>query len=512
MNKKKSKKTIQRIDPGMNEVVREDKKSPFRHISKDLLASVQLFFPSFFFIIITAEILKFAFDANVYNLVFPVLVVLLGLGTILFTCLSGLLTKKPYLMLPNNYWAFIFVVSGKNYLGYSIHFLIIASLIGVLAFALSSFFFKKDLWIKWIPDPVIKFIPLALGLQLIFFGLLQSGIVRLSPVTSDIQKTFGLAFHGSSAFFPLSIDTFVTPTMVLLLLGLGLYVFLRSRNLPTAFLWSMVFIIVAGFILPAEWGSIRTAGWLSSFKKLSTTPQPYRPDIFEIVFSHVFGKSGALNFNQWGNFYRIIISNFSLIRLSMMSFFFMVFYSIFIHQSLQQSHQKIHPDTDRKDVNDSTFHRMNAFSSLGGILSSGLVFTYTEHSIFSLLIKGKTFFTGLFVSLFILLALLIAPALGYFVNPSLIAFIWIVLGVQILELFFRQVSLKHQSDYLVFFPMVLITLSTMNPVEGLLSGILLYSLFDLAQNLKNKKQVIQPVSLVWIGVIALYFLFKINAF
>ena len=147
-------------------------------------------------------------------------------------------------MLPNYYWAFIFVVSGKNYLGYSIHFLIIASLIGVLAFALSSFFFKKDLWIKWIPDPVIKFIPLALGLQLIFFGLLQSGIVRLSPVTSDIQKTFDLAFHGSSAFFPLSIDTFVTPTMVLLLLGLGLYVFLRSRNLPTAFLWSMVFIIV----------------------------------------------------------------------------------------------------------------------------------------------------------------------------------------------------------------------------------------------------------------------------
>jgi xanthine/uracil/vitamin C permease (AzgA family) len=439
-------------------------------------------------------------------------VVLLGLGSIILTSLSSLWTKKPYLILPNYYWAFIFVVSGKNYLGYSIHFLIIASLIGFLAFALVSFIFKKDLWIKWIPETVIKFIPLALGMQLLLFGLMQSGIVRLTPVSSDIQKGFGLAFRGSSAFFPLSVDTFMTPTMVLLLLGLGLYIFLRSRNLASAFLWSMLFIIVAGFIVPAEWGSIRASGWMSSFKKLSFTPQPYRPDIFQMVFSHVFGESGALNITQWGNFFRIVKSNFSLIRLSLMSFFFMVFYSIFIHQSLHQSHQKIHPDNDKKDISDSTFHRWNAFSSLGGALSSGLVFSYTEHSVFSLLIKSKSFLTGLFVSLFILIALLLAPALGYFVNPSLIAFIWIILGTQILELFYRHLSLKHHSDYLVFFLMVLITLSTMNLVEGLLSGILFYSLFDLAQSIKNKKQNIQPISLVWIGVISLYFLFKINAF
>lgn len=512
MNKKKVKKNIQRIDPGVNEANREEKKSPFRHLSKDLLASLQLFFPSFFGIIITAEILKFAFDANVYNLVFPILVVMLGLGSIILTSLSGFLTKKPYLILPNYYWAFIFVVSGKNYLGYSIHFLIIASLIGFLAFALCSFIFKKDLWIKWIPDPVIKYIPLALGMQLVLFGLMQSGIVRLTPVSSDIQKSFGLAFRGSSAYFPLSVDTFMTPTMVLLLLGLGLYLFLRARNSASAFLWSMVFIIAVGFVLPAEWTSLRDSGWMSSFKKLSFTPQPYRPDIFGTVFSHVFGESGALNLKQWGNFFRIVQSNFSLIRLSLMSFFFMVFYSIFIHQSLHQSHQKIHPDHDKKDISDSTFHRWNAFSSLGGVLSSGLVFSYTEHSVFSLLIKSKSYFTSLFVSLFILIALLLAPALGYFVNPSLIAFIWIVLGTQLLELFFRHVSLKHPSDYLVFFPMILITLSTMNPVEGLLSGILLFSLFDLAQSIKNKKQSIQAISLVWIGIICLYFLFKINAF
>jgi hypothetical protein len=47
MNKKKNKKTIQRIDPGINEANREEKKSPFRHLSRDLLASLQLFFPAF---------------------------------------------------------------------------------------------------------------------------------------------------------------------------------------------------------------------------------------------------------------------------------------------------------------------------------------------------------------------------------------------------------------------------------------------------------------------------------
>jgi xanthine/uracil/vitamin C permease (AzgA family) len=512
MSKKKTKKIIQRFEPGIDEQTREEKKSPFRHITKDLLASVQLFFPSFFIILITAEILKFAYDANVYNLMFPILLVLLGLGTIVFTCLSGFFTKKPYLILPNYYWAFIFIVAGKNYLGYSVSYLIIATLIGIIAFALSSFIIKKDLWIKWIPDPVIKFIPLALGMQLMLFGLMQSGIIRLTPVTDDIKKTFGLAFRGTNAFFPLSVDTFVTPTLILLLLGLGVYIYLKTRNLPSPFFWSLLFIIVLGLIIPAEWGSVRTAGWLSSFKKISFAPQPYRPDIFQMVFSQVFGESGALNLNQWGNFFRILKSNYTLIRLSMMSFFFLVFYSIFIQQSLQQSHQKIHPDTDTKDMSDVAFHRMNAFSSLSGVLLSGMVFTYTEHSVFSLFIKGKTFLTGIFVSLFILLALLIAPGIGYFVNPALIAFIWIVLGAQLLELFFRNITLKHYVDYLVFFPMILITIITMNPVEGLLSGILFYSLYDLAQNFKNKKQAFQPISLVWVGIIAFYYLFKINAF
>ncbi len=511
MSKKKSRKKTLRIELPDTGHSHEEKKPSSRHLMKDFLASLQLFFPAFFVIMLTAEILKYGYEGNIQNIAFPVLLLILGLASIFFSCLSGLITRTPYLLLPNFFFAFLFIVSGKIYLGYSMTNLLIASLIGILAFTIVSLFVQKDLWVKWIPEPIIKYLPMLLGSQLIFFGLLQSGIVRLS-VLDPIKKTFGQSFAGQGAYFPLSIDTLATPTAVLLLLAIGLYIYLKNRNIAYPFLWTIGFIIIAGYILPAEWAHFTMRARVSGMRNLLIQHQPYRPEIIQLVINNMFGETGALNSSQWANFFQIIRSNAALLRFSMMSFFFLLFYSIFMHQSIQQSFRKIHPDTDRKDTSDKTFNRMQAFSGLFGIISSTTVFSYTEHSIFALFNKGKTSNTVYLTSLWILIALLLIPSIGFFVNPALMAFIWIIMGAQLLELSMRNVPFKQFQDYLVFIPMLLISLTTMNLAESLMIGILLYSISDIVLYLKDRKHELSISRYIWVGVVMIYFFLKVNAF
>ncbi len=513
MPKKKAKKKIQKIQktPSKSfEQVNEEKKPPSRHLMKDFLASLQLIIPAFFIILLTAEMLKHAYDANVQNLVFPALVLLLGISTIIYTSISGWITKMPYLVLPNFFYAFLFVVTGKNYIGHSLHYLFIATLIGIFAYVITSFFIKKDLWVKWIPEPIIKYLPVILSLQMIYFGLLQTGIIRLS-VLEPIKKTFGSNFFAEGSYFLLSAENLTAPIFILFILGLACYLILKKRNIKQAFLWSMLFIVLLGFILPMTWTV--SSNQISSFRDLTTAAHPYRPQIIQMIFGHLFGESGSMNLSQWGNFWRLgNIRNFPLIRFSLMTFFFMVFYSVFMHQNIQQAYQKAHPDLDRKDIPDATFNRMHAFTGLAGIFSASALFSYTEHSIMSLFAKGKTNFTGLFTSLWILIAILLIPFTGFFANPSLIAFIWVVFGIHLLESSGNTLSFKHLQEYLTLIPMLIIAVTTMNFVESLLLGIFIYSIFDIVLNYKNRKQQIHPSSYVWIAVVVLYYLFKINAF
>ncbi len=511
MSKKKMKIKIQREEGVSIDRSPAEKKPAHRFIVKDLLASLTLFFPAFFIILLSAELMKFLYEPNMYNVVFPALLALIGLSSIVYTCISAWITKMPYLVLPNYFFIFLLIVIGKFYLGHSVSYIIIASIIGVGAYLILSLFIKKDLWVKWIPESILRYLPSILGAQLAVFGLILSGLIKRTPAADPI-KNFALDLRAGNAYFPLYMDTWVTPTVVLLCIGLCVYFYLKHQNNSYALLWSMGTVFLLGFVFPGEWNQISRSGMMSAFRSFPIDYQPYRLEMFKMIFSNLFVENGFLNWSYWTNFFNIVKTNFALLRFSMMVFFFMVFYSVFMHQSIQQAFQKIHPDADRKDLPESTYHRFHGFTAFLGLFSANTVFSYTEHSIFSFFAKGKTFYTPLFVSLGILLALLLAPLMGYYTNPALMAMIWIILGVQLIELTFRNISLKQLQDYFIFIPMLLIAVTTMNLVESLMGGILIYSLIDVISNYKNRKQAFPVASLIWILIIVIYYLFKVNAF
>lgn len=476
-------------------------------VKNELYAGLILFLSSYILIKFTADILRDSFTPGELNLVLPVLIIVIGVTSGLLTILSGFLTNLPFAIVPNIIFSLMIAVTGHIYLGHQLEYVLVSAFIGSLLFVIVTIFFKKNNLLKLIPKSLSNFFPLILGLLLIFFGFINSGLIIKTEVPTPATTLGGIA-PSISFTFPLSLGNILSPVPLLTLIGVCLFVFLYMSKNKYSYIITFIIIAILGFIIPINWSSGLSKGAVSSFIRFSPIENILRPEGFEILFTKITSFKTFLNLQAFSKFWEITrLSSTALLKLSFSFFIILFFSNLFFANSLLEYGK----DEADIDINDkfSKFSRVNGLSALIGTLTNTTYYTYSSESAVPIINKGKTGLTAVFCGLLMLLFSLLFPYTNFFVSPAAISVILIGSGGLILKFALEKVKYDTICDLFPAIIMVITGFISMNPALGILVGFGCYSIIYLLRLTSGKKSELNWFMFVSLIVMIIYFALNI---
>jgi len=457
-------------------------------MKNELFAGLILFLISFASIQICADLLKSCFDANNSNMILPVLLFMIPLLAGTLTMLSGIFYNVPYAVLPNLLITILISVYGRTSLGYDFRYVLVSALIGCLSYYVFTFWIKDKNWKEWIPKSISNVFPFVLGCIFVFFGLFRSGI--LNSVNSPEPATaLGDLLPQIQIQMPIYLGYILNPISVLVLLGIILYIVFQKKYPKNIVLFVFLLISLLGFFLSIKWGS-PIKGNITTFQAFG--PVGLRKEGFSLLFTNLVTSHG-ITVNTWVSFFRILKSSTGLLKLSFIFFITLFFQNFFVLNSLENlSNPKTKAPTNPEKKNSKEtpiitkdescspvkLTKFSSITSLFGILFNTTAFSYAQESAVLIFTEAKTGLTAFFCGLLLLFTAFLSP-IGIFTSQAGTPLLFILVGITICASQLKNISVEKVVDWIPFLLFLLITIITMNPVEGLVVSILLYGLIHM---------------------------------
>lgn len=476
-------------------------------MKSELYAGFILFISSFILIKLTAEVLKDSFISGELNLVYPVLIIVIGITSGLLTILSGFLTNLPFAIVPNIIFSLMIAVTGHIYLGHELQYVLVSAFIGAVSFTIITIFFKKNYLLNLIPKSLRNSFALMLGLLLIFFGLINSNLLLKTVIPTPATTLGGIAPPLISFTFPISLGNILSPIPLLTIIGICLFAFLYLSENKYSFLITFIVIALLGFIIPLDWSKGFAQGSVSDFVTFSPIGNMPRPEGFVILFSKLTSTKTLLNFSTFSKFWDIIrLSSTALLKLSFLFLINLFFSNLFFVGSL------LDYGKDEEEIESSEsfskLSRVNGFSAIIGTLTNTTYYTYSSESAIPLINKGKTGLTAIFCGLLLLLFTFIFPYTGFFVSPAAISVILIGAGILILKHAIKKITFDSIYELVPAIIMVIIGFMCMNPALGLLLGFGTYTIINILRLLSGKKAELNWF--MYFSLIVMFIYFALN--
>jgi xanthine/uracil/vitamin C permease (AzgA family) len=456
-------------------------------LRNELLAGILLFFISFASIQIVANLLTSGYETNQSNIIRPILLFLLPLLAGLFTMASGYFFKLPFIILPNMMMVILTVIYGRLYLGYSLVNVFLSILIGTILYFIFSMFIRDKNWKHWIPEPFINAFPFIMGSILVFFGLFRSGI--LAAVNSNqVATTLGDSITMVESQIPVFLGYLWNPLTLLIFLGICLYLFFQKQYPKYSLLIAYIIISLIGLLVPMQWSGMMVKGKITAFKSFGFLT--FRKEGFLLLLSSL----KSINSTVIKNYFTILSQSLGLLKLSFLVFITLTFQNLFVIHSLD----KISNEKQKTDIPYQKLTRMNAFSTLIGVFSNLTSFSYAPESSILSLTNAKTGLTAIFCGALLIISALLAP-LGIYSSQAGTPLLFIIVGCSLVFSQYKNLHFDKVADWFPGFLFVLISIITMNPVEGLVVGIIFYGLITVLDNFFSAKETVKIHPAFWIS-------------
>lgn len=474
-------------------------------LRSEMLGGTLLFLISFLSIQIVANLLTSSYETNQSHVIRPVLLFLLPLVAGILTILSGYLFNLPYIILPNMMVAILSVVYGRIYLGYSIINVFYAFLIGSLFFFAFSFLIRDKNWKQWIPESFVNAFPFIMGGILVFFGLFKSGI--LGAVNSNlVATTLGESLRMVESQIPVFLGYLWNPLTLVVFLGIALYLFLQKQYPKNSLLFAYILISLIGFLIPLHFAGSQAKGNITEFIPFGNFG--IKKEGFILLLTNLRDT----NLSSLTNFFTILGRNLGLIKLSLLVFITLTFQNLFVINALDKitiNKQKNQAKIDKKGQIENSeitknlpyqkLTKMNAFSAILGIFSNLTSFSYSPESAMLSFTNAKTGITAEFCGLLLLLSAFLSPA-GIYSSQAGTPFLFIIVGLTLVASEWKHIRLDQMVDWFPGFLFIVISIVTMNPVEGLVVGLIFYVLITLLNNFFSTKEPVKIHPALWISL------------
>jgi AGZA family xanthine/uracil permease-like MFS transporter len=486
-------------------------KEKFSHVLKnkaivrnELFAGLMLFLISFASIQITANLLTSGYENNQSHVIRPILLFMIPLLSGLLTMVSGYFLRLPFVILPNMMVAILTVVYGRIYLGYSLINVFLSVLLGTVLFLLFSFFIKEKNWKHWIPEPFINVFPFVTGGILVFFGLFKSGILA-SVNSTQVATTLGSSISMVDSQIPVFLGYLWNPLTLLVFFGICLYFFFQKQYPKYSLLIAFLIITIVGFFVPMKWGS-QLQGNISGFNSFGFFG--IKKEGFLLLFSNFLSPI----LSSLKTYLAILSQSLGLLKLSLLVFITLAFQNFYIIHSLDklsQDKNKASYRTNKKGqpevidpVRNLPYKKLttiNAFSSLLGVLSNTTTFSYAQESAILFFTGARGGLSAVFCGLLLLFSAFLSP-LGIFTSQAGTPMLFIVMGLTLVLSQIKQIRFETMLEWFPGFLFILISVITMNPVEGLIVGIIFYILIAVLNNLFSTKETVKIYPALWISL------------
>jgi xanthine/uracil/vitamin C permease (AzgA family) len=279
-------------------------------------------------------------------------------------------------------------------------------------------------------------------------------------------------------------------------------------------IYAYIIISIIGFFIPLHFAGSQLGGNITEFKSFGNLG--IRKEGFLLLLSNFKGINGYLT-----NFVSVISRSFGLIKISFLVFITLTFQNLFVINSLDRiTHEKqknpakidkkgqIETTEISKDLPYQKLTKMNAFSTILGVFSNLTSFSYAPESAMLSFTGAKTGFTAMFCGLLLLLSAFLSP-LGIYSSQAGTPLLFIILGLTLVCAEYKHIRFDAIVDWLPGFLFILISIITMNPVEGLVIAIIFYVLITVLNNFFSTKEPVKIYPALWISF-ALSLLFIIS--
>lgn len=470
----------------------------------DILGGVLLFLISFASIQIIANLLTSGYEVNQQHIIRPILLFMLPLLAGLFTIASGYFLKLPYVILPNMMVTILTVVYGRIYLGYSLLNVFISILCGTLLYVLFSLVITTKNWKQWIPQSFINSFPVVAGSILVFFGLYKSGI--LAAVNSmEVATNLGDSVKMVDTLIPVFLGFLMNPLTLTVIFGCILYFFARKHFPNYSLLLVFAFITLLGFITPVQWGNVQSKGFITEFKSFAFF------GIKKEGFLLLLANLKSLTPDAIGNYLVILGRLLGLLKLSFLVFITLTFQNLFVINTFDKLASGTNKSTEKMDKKNQLepvevaktlpyqkMTRMNAVTSFLGIFSNLTTFSYSLESLILTFTNSKTGLTAIIGGLLLLFSAFLSR-FGVFSSQAALPFLYILVGLSVVSSQIKHLRFDSFSEWFPGFLFLFISIITMNPVEGLVVGIIFYVIQTIVENLYSTKAVIKIHPALWIS-------------
>jgi AGZA family xanthine/uracil permease-like MFS transporter len=400
--------------------------------------------------------------------------------------------------------AILAIVYGRIYLGYSLLNVFFAIAIGTVLYFIFSLFIKDKNWKHWIPESLVQAFPFVMGGILVFFGLFKSGI--LAAVNSNqVATTLGDSITMVESQIPVFLGYLWNPLTLFVILGICLYLFLHKLYPKNSLLFAYIIISLIGFLVPLQFGGMQVKGNITEFKSFGM--YGIKKEGFLLLFSNFRG----INSSVIQSFFKILSQSKGLLKLSFLVFITLTFQNLFVINSLDRitpDKQKYPVKIDRQGQMETTetsktlpYQKLtltNAFSGILGVFGSLTSFSYAPESALLSITNAKTGITAIFCGLLLLFSAFLSP-LGIYSSQAGTPLLFIVVGLTLVFAQFKQVHFETLVDWFPGFLFILVSIITMNPVEGLVIGIIFYVVITLFNNIFSAKKPVKIYPAMWIS-------------
>jgi xanthine/uracil/vitamin C permease (AzgA family) len=142
---------------------------------------------------------------------------------------------------------------------------------------------------------------------------------------------------------------------------------------------------------------------------------------------------------------------------------------------------------------------MNAFSTVLGVFSNLTSFSYAPESAMMSFTNAKSGITAKFCGLLLIFSAFLSTYKIYSPQAGT-PFLFIIVGLTLVASEWKHIRFDQMVDWFPGLLFVLISIITMNPVEGLVVGLIFYVLITLLNNFFSTKEPIKIHPALWISL------------
>lgn len=483
-------------------------------LSNEIVSGILLFFISFASIQITANLITSGYEPNQGFIIRPILLFLLPLIAGLLTIANGILFNLPFVILPNMMITILTIVYGRLYLGYSLINVFFSVFLGTMMFFVFSFFISDKNWKQWIPEPLVRAFPFVMGGALVFFGLFKSGF--LAALNSNQTATnIGDSISMVESQIPVFLGYLWNPLTILVFVGICLFLFFQKLYPKYSLLITFLVITFIGIWIPLHWNNFPIKGKITEFTPFGMFG--VKKEGFILLFSNF---SSTLS-KSLETFLLIIAKSIGLLKLSLLVFITLTFQNLFLIKSfdtINHDKQKTVSKTDKKGqttveepIKNLPYRKlttMNAFSGILGIFSNLTAFSYAQESAVFGFTKAKTGLSAVFCGILLVLSSVLCFS-GIFTSQAGTPLLFIIVGLSLAYSHLKDIHFDSLAQWFPGLIFLLISIITLNPVEGLVIGIIFYVLITSLDNFFSRKEIVKIHSVLWISfAMCLLFVFS----